>query len=58
LKLINDTRSVVQKVTIDNDKKSSADPKYIRDQIRDQVGKFLFKRTERRPMILPVIIEV
>jgi ribonuclease J len=57
-KLINDTRDVVKKATIDNDKKSSADPKYIRDQIRDQVGKFLFKKTERRPMILPVIIEV
>lgn len=31
---------------------------YIRNQIRDQVGEFLFQRTQRRPMILPVIIEV
>jgi ribonuclease J len=57
-KLISDTRNLIKKVTEETDKKSAADPKYIRDQIRDKVGKLLFKRTERRPMILPVIIEV
>ncbi|NQV88776.1 MAG: ribonuclease J [Parcubacteria group bacterium] len=57
-KLISDTRDLIKKVTEETDKKSAADPKYIRDQIRDKVGKLLFKRTERRPMILPVIIEV
>ncbi|HUO75683.1 MAG TPA: ribonuclease J [Candidatus Paceibacterota bacterium] len=31
---------------------------YLKDEIRDQVGQFLFQKTERRPMILPVIIEV
>lgn len=31
---------------------------YIRSEVRDQIGEFLFQRTERRPMILPVIIEV
>lgn len=31
---------------------------YIRSEVRDQIGEFLFQRTERRPMILPVVIEV
>jgi len=31
---------------------------YIRSEVRDQIGEFLFQRTERRPMVLPVIIEV
>ncbi|HLC45019.1 MAG: hypothetical protein A2722_00110 [Candidatus Doudnabacteria bacterium RIFCSPHIGHO2_01_FULL_50_11] len=31
---------------------------YIRSRVRDQIGEFLFQRTERRPLILPVIIEV
>ena len=31
---------------------------YLRNELRDQIGEFLFNRTERRPMILPVIIEV
>ncbi|MDP2631164.1 MAG: ribonuclease J [Candidatus Uhrbacteria bacterium] len=57
-KLINDTRILVQKAVSDHDPKSQADPNYIRQNIRDEVGKFLFKKTERRPMILPVVIEV
>jgi len=31
---------------------------WLRNEIRDQLGEFIFTRTERRPMILPVIIEV
>ena len=31
---------------------------FLRNELRDQLGEFLFNRTERRPMILPVIIEV
>ncbi|MBI2642109.1 MAG: ribonuclease J [Candidatus Wildermuthbacteria bacterium] len=31
---------------------------YVRDNVRNKVGDFLFARTERRPMVLPVIIEV
>lgn len=31
---------------------------YLKDAIRNQVGLFLFQKTERRPMILPVLIEV
>ncbi len=31
---------------------------YLRDHIRDDIGQFLYSKTERRPMVLPVIIEV
>lgn len=31
---------------------------YLRQVVRDEVGDYLFQKTERRPMILPVIIEV
>ena len=31
---------------------------YIKDEIRNKLGQFLFSKTKRRPMILPVIIEV
>ncbi len=30
----------------------------LKDLIRDEVGLFLFQKTERRPMVLPVVIEV
>ncbi len=31
---------------------------YLKDEIRNKTGQFLFQRTERRPMVIPVIIEV
>jgi len=31
---------------------------YIKDNVRNTLGDFLFQKTQRRPMILPVIIEV
>jgi ribonuclease J len=31
---------------------------YIRNNLRDQLGEFLFHKTQRRPMILPVLISV
>lgn len=34
------------------------DPDYVKSLIRDQIGAFLYAKTKRRPMILPVIIEV
>lgn len=30
----------------------------LKDQIRNQIGLFLFQKTQRRPMVLPVVIEV
>jgi ribonuclease J len=31
---------------------------YVKDEIRNKIGNFLFQKTQRRPMVLPVIIEV
>lgn len=31
---------------------------YVRDVVRNQISEFLFVKTQRRPMVLPVIIEV
>ncbi len=31
---------------------------YIKNEIRNKIGQFLFSKTQRRPMILPVLIEV
>jgi ribonuclease J len=33
-------------------------PAYVRDNLRDRVGQYLFTKTQRRPMVLPVVIEV
>ena len=31
---------------------------YVKDNVRNNLGDFLFQKTQRRPMVLPVIIEV
>ncbi|KKW29190.1 MAG: Beta-lactamase domain protein, partial [Parcubacteria group bacterium GW2011_GWA2_52_8] len=57
--LIREVKHEVRKVVeTQNHKPHEPNWAYLRNQIRDQVGEFLFQRTERRPMILPVIIEV
>lgn len=34
------------------------EPDYLKTLIRDQIGQYLYAKTKRRPMILPVIIEI
>jgi len=31
---------------------------YIRDLLRDEIGQFLYQKTHRRPMVLPVVTEI
>lgn len=57
--LVNETKRKVQKVVHDfTSKDSSMDWDTVRNEIRESVGQFLFTKTERRPMVLPVVIEV
>ncbi len=34
------------------------EPDYLKSLVRDQIGQYVYTKTKRRPMILPVIIEV
>lgn len=57
--LVNETKRKVEKAVRENTSRgSSIDWDLVRNQIRETVGQFLFTKTERRPMILPVVIEV
>lgn len=56
--LIEEMRHRVKKMVVDSDPLSWADTNFIRNKIRDNIGQFLFTKTEKRPMILPVVIEV
>jgi len=57
--LLNQTREKVKKIV----EKASSDEhtvnwSYVKDNIRDKVGQFLYTKTQRRPMVLPVVIEI
>ena len=46
--------------TMDSKKNGSGKTKnwsYTKDEVRSKIGEFLFKETQRRPIVLPVIIE-
>lgn len=57
--LVNETKQIVKKAIKNTTSKNTyPEKKFIENAIREDVGSFLFKKTERRPMVLPVIIEV
>lgn len=55
--LMDGTKKLVIDV-MSKDPKMDTDTTELKNRLRDEVGAYLFKRTERRPMILPVIMEV
>jgi ribonuclease J len=58
--LLKEVKHEVRKTVENKSKNTQQEPNwtYIRSEVRDQIGEFLYQRTERRPMILPVVIEV
>lgn len=57
--LVNEVKRKVQEIIKKNTSKEvSLDWELVRNQIREQIGQFLFQKTQRRPMVLPVVVEV
>ena len=57
--LVETIRSKVKTIVNEHNKtKTQANEAYIKDKLRNDLGQFIFSKTKRRPMILPVIIEV
>ncbi len=57
-KLVEETRKKAKEILKDEDPRTSANQAYLKEKLRNDLGQFLFKKTERRPLILPVIIQV
>lgn len=59
VELLNEVRRLVRKIV---ERKTVGRGQinwvYLKDEIRDRIGAFLFQKTQRRPMVLPVVIEV
>jgi ribonuclease J len=59
--LVRDTRQEIKKIIKkQSGKQHGGEPNWshLKSNIRDGIGQFLFQKTERRPMVLPVIVEV
>lgn len=57
-KLIEQTRSNIKKILKDPDPISPPDDNYLKNKLRHEIGQFLYTKTKKRPMILPVILNV
>jgi len=56
--LIDKTRQQIKKIFAQHVTKVPDDWSNIKTKLREQIGEFLFRETERRPLVLPVVIEV
>jgi ribonuclease J len=56
--LINDARSRVLKTIDESSVEERADWAVIKEKIRTDLRRFLFKQTAKRPLVLPVILEI
>ena len=56
--LMEESRDIVYETVLDCLDRGVKDNKKIQNAIRDSLGGYVWKKTQRRPMILPVIMEV
>jgi ribonuclease J len=56
--LLNELRSEAARVLDDCAEKDITEIKLIQEHLHDSLGQVIYDRTQRRPMILPVIVEV
>ncbi len=56
--LLHEVRRIVRRTVESNAKVRPIDVGFITEQVREEIGKFLFQHTKRRPMVLPVIVRV
>ena len=56
--LIEQVRKKIVKIMAAKDPKLPLQDEYLKNKIRNDLGQFVFSKTGKRPMILPVVIEV
>ncbi len=56
--LVHAARAEVKKHFARHTETRSLDPSFFKNDIRDRLGEFLYLKTQRKPMVVPVVIEV
>ena len=56
--LLKSVRQIIRKTVQETTKMHPINMTYVKDQTKERVGKYLFQKTKRRPMVLPVVIEI
>ncbi|MDT2850151.1 ribonuclease J [Vagococcus carniphilus] len=55
--LMKESATIVETVVLENLEKADFDWGVLKQEIRDQLSRYLYEQTKRRPVILPVIME-
>lgn len=56
--MLDEIRKRLRNITSRIPSDRTIDPEYLKGMVRDQIGQYLYTKTKRRPMVLPVIIEI
>ncbi len=56
--LVEEAREKIRQIVREKTKEKPINWTYLRNSLREIMGEFLYQRTQRRPMVLPVIIEM
>ena len=56
--IVEDVRKKVRNIVSKIPRVQTVEADYLKTLIREQIGQFIYSKTKRRPMILPVVIEV
>ncbi|HEX6204599.1 MAG TPA: ribonuclease J [Solirubrobacterales bacterium] len=56
--LVEDLKDLVEDQLEDSAENGNREPQLVEEDLHDAIGKFVWQRLRRRPMVLPVVIEV
>lgn len=56
--LMEEAREIVKGILYKNENSKNRNNEFVKNQIKEQLKHFLFERTKRKPMIVPVIMEI
>lgn len=56
--LVNDARQEIKRIVQKSTQQQPFNPNYVRDLLREELGEFLYEKTHRRPLILPMVVKM
>ena len=56
--LVNEARNKIKEIVMHTASQEPFNASYVRDELREELGEFLYKKTHRRPLILPVVMKI
>ena len=56
--LLDGARRLAESVIVNSITRRNYDRAQLKSNIRDEISRYIFKQTKRRPMVIPVIMEL